>query len=71
MPKIPERKFIHDIASPLSTAMFMAEILRDEIAANPAQEAELKTVDGLYASLEAIRLLLQARRDVLVARDKA
>ncbi len=66
-----ERKFLHEIANPLAAALFIADILLEDVK-NEEQElardtlvAKLEQVNG---SLERLRELLKNRRALLISR---
>lgn len=66
-----ERKFLHDLASPLGTTMFLIdahlETLRERAGADPAQQLQdIQQVEKIYAAVEKVRAILNARREALV-----
>jgi hypothetical protein len=73
-PKLPtpldqvaeERRFIHDLASPLAAALFIAEGLVED--ADGARAADPACARKLKDAIERIRAMLQARRAILVGR---
>jgi hypothetical protein len=60
-----ERKFLHDVASPLAAAIFTVETLLEDLRAEPAPP-DLKTVERLQGALAQIHQLIQARRSKLI-----
>lgn len=62
-----ERKFLHDLGSPLGTAIFIAEALLDDLqvraGTNPDDLMQLKE---LYSALDRVRKIIEARREVLI-----
>lgn len=60
-----ERTFIHDIASPVATVLFISDALREDVMDNSAVKA--KTSD-LFKTIDGIRVLLHERREILVKR---
>ena len=63
-----ERKFLHDLASPLTSAMFLADILLDNMQAKPnCVPEELSQVQQIYKAMEKIQHMLQSRREILIA----
>lgn len=63
-----ERRFLHDIASPLSAAIFNLDILL-ETTRESADKANLPQLESMQRSLEKIRVLLQDRRAILIQRS--
>lgn len=61
-----ERKFLHDIATPIATAIFLADALLDSLGttASPDDLAQLKAV---LDSLMGAKKSLEARRAILIA----
>jgi hypothetical protein len=64
----PERKFLHDISSPLGTALFVLDACLEERRGTPAEQSEeFRSLEQAYAALDKVRQLVAARRDTLVA----
>jgi hypothetical protein len=65
-----ERKFLHDIASPVGTLMFVAEavgdLLKEKGAIGPDEEEQLKV---LQSQLERMRDMIVERRKTLHERS--
>ena len=62
-----ERSFLHDIASPLGTAMFLVDALLEDLESKPSPDADgLAQVRAIYQALQSIQKLLQARREILI-----
>jgi hypothetical protein len=59
-----ERQFLHDLANPLATALFVAELATESVVDQPELAAELRKV---MLALEKIKVLLHARRTALVS----
>ena len=57
-----ERKFLHDVANPLGTAMFVMDSVLDDLKShvNPDQDAILQLIQ-IQASLEKIKIILQKK----------
>jgi signal transduction histidine kinase len=71
-----ERKFLHDLATPLSVALGMAESALDQITKGAvADEAQLKKLqDRVQKSQTAVLRcveLLKERRQILISRQQA
>ncbi len=63
-----ERKFLHDLATPISTVFFLLDMTIDRLAAEQEKNAEeLKMLEGAVRSLRTAKELLQKRRDYLVS----
>jgi hypothetical protein len=52
-----ERKFLHDISSPVSTGLFLIDSIIDSLKLNSA--------------LQKMKDLIKSRRDLLISRDEA
>ena len=63
-----ERKFLHDLASPLATAIFLVDMAQEDLATNPAEIAE--SMKKIAASLEKTKVLLHARRTYLILQSE-
>ncbi len=59
----PEKKFIHDLGTPLSTALLLMEVL---LESSPEQEKMSKVMD----SLNKLRVLVEQRRSELLEETK-
>lgn len=63
-----ERTFLHDLASPLSTAIFVAEsLIEGAQGRTPLEPEEVEQTEQLLKSLLKVADLLDARRQILVA----
>jgi len=68
MKEVEERKFLHDIASPVGTAIFVTDILLDSMKERPDVNAEeLTQVKQIADLLENVKKMIEARRAVLIA----
>jgi nicotinamidase-related amidase len=64
---IEERKFLHDIASPIATAIFLIDMIKDGVKDLGGIDADVPTqVKQLEDLLEKIRMLVEERREVLI-----
>jgi hypothetical protein len=62
-----ERKFLHDIASPLGTAMFVVDMMLDGMKARPgAGPQELRQAQQVLDVLGQIKKAIEQRREVLI-----
>lgn len=64
-----ERKFLHDIANPLTTAIFLMDVILSSMATKPENLNE--KLEKVHAALQKSQNLLQARREVLQNISKA
>ncbi len=61
-----EKKFIHDISSPLGTAICRLDVAIEDLRAQPAADPGcLEQIEKAYGSLQKARQLLEARRQLL------
>ena len=67
-----ERKFIHDLATPLSAAIFRTDLLlesfQEKISADPEEMVQLCAI---FESLEKIRKIINERREILINEQNA
>ncbi len=62
-----ERKFLHDIASPLGAAIFLLDMtVEDMVKRTGANPEELNQIKQAFDSLKQIQALLEAKRDALI-----
>lgn len=62
-----EREFLHRIATPLGTALFLVDLLLDNMQSRKdCDPTELKHLGNALKALDEIRHLLSSRRDVLI-----
>jgi hypothetical protein len=62
-----ERQFLHDIASPLGTAMFLVDAVLEDLTSKPNPDAdEVAQMNAIYQALQSIQKLLQERREILI-----
>lgn len=72
-----ERKFLHDISTPLATALFVVDSLSDSLkeraeaeGATQTSKMELDQAQRIAAALMKIKLQIEARRHTLVAAEE-
>ena len=66
-----ERTFIHDLASPLSTAIFLLDMVVEDLQSRQGGvPEELTGVVKAYSALERIRTLLSERCAFLIGQGK-
>ncbi len=64
-----ERKFLHDLASPVGAALFLVDIVIDGLQSRPDIDSkELRRTGEVYQSLEKVKLMLHERREILIKR---
>ncbi len=65
-----ERQFLHDLASPLGTAVFLLDIVIEDLKARlgAADSEELKHLATIHQQMERMRQMLGARRQLLIDR---
>lgn len=68
MKEVEERKFLHDIASPIGTAIFVVDMLLESMQGNSnVNSEELTQVKQIADLMENIKKMIEARRAVLIA----
>lgn len=66
-----ERKFLHDVAGPIATALFVADSLLEDLKeAGPVQAELASQLAQVTQALEKTQVLLQNRRKVLLERGE-
>ncbi len=68
-----ERKFIHEVASPVAAALFIVESLVEESSdeTTPLSRESLKTqLKTVFAALTKVTQILKDRRAVLIEGEK-
>lgn len=64
-----EREFLHDVATPLGTAMFLTDSALEDIQARPdADPDDIMRLGKIFQALEQIKMLLSERREFLIKR---
>lgn len=64
-----ERKFLHDLANPLSTALFLVDVVLESFQIHPdLNQDELHQLRQLFESLDKVKNLIQDRREFLIKR---
>lgn len=59
-----ERKFLHDIATPTCTAIFVIDTLLDDVKNRPnAKQEEIEQLKQIFNSLEKIKKAIEARKE--------
>jgi hypothetical protein len=62
-----ERKFLHDVASPIGAAMFLMDVLVEGMKARPDVNAEeLAQAQRVFELLETVNRMLAHRREDLI-----
>lgn len=60
-----EREFLHDLATPLATALYLTDSLLDSLKEEGRDPTQ---IENIVKALETLRLLLENRRDTIVQR---
>jgi len=64
-----EREFLHDLATPLGTAMFLTDSTLEDFQARPdAEPDDIMRLGEIFQALEQIKMLMSERREILVKR---
>jgi hypothetical protein len=67
MTETAERKFLHDIASPVGTAIFVLDMVLDSMKSRTdANAAELAQTQQVFEVLNQIKKAIDERREVLI-----
>lgn len=64
---LEERRFLHSIATPLSTVFFLLDLMNERLNEEPEKNAEqLKMVASSIKALKDARQLMQQRREEII-----
>ena len=67
-----ERKFLHDISSPLGTALLLSDSLAETVQPGTAlTEESVDQIKTVLHELERVRTIIQKRREFLIESEKA
>jgi len=67
-----ERKFLHEVANPIATALFVADALLEDLKEAGSTPADtLAQLSQVTQALEKTQVLLQNRRKILIERGEA
>ncbi len=67
-----ERKFLHDIVSPLATAIFLLDIVREDLKSTESMApGVIAQTTQLATTLAKMKGMIEARREVLMGEDAA
>jgi hypothetical protein len=67
-----EDKFLHNLATPLGTALLILDAFIEEVEARKASEApeDAKRLKDIYQALERMSVLLRERKEYLVLKGQ-
>lgn len=64
-----EREFLHDMATPLGTAMLLTDSILEDFQGRDGNDPDdLMRLKEIFQSLEKLNVMLSKRREVLIAR---
>lgn len=65
-----ERKFLHDISSPLGTALFISDVLAESLTVgSPLSEEDLQQIKTILSELDRVKNMIQKRREILIQEE--
>lgn len=62
-----ERKFLHDISSPVGTAIFVLDMVMDDLQSTSPESPSLPRIQQAYALLEQIKSSIEGRRKEILS----
>lgn len=66
-----ERRFLHDLSTPMSTVFFLLDMTLERLQAEPeTNEEEIKMIQGAVRSMQTAKDLIAKRRELLIAEDE-
>ncbi len=67
-----ERRFLHDLSTPMSTVFFLLDMTLERLQADPDKnEEEIKMIQGAVRSMQTAKDLISKRREYLIAEDES
>lgn len=67
-----ERKFLHDLSTPMSTVFFLLDMTLERLQTEPEKnEEEIKMIQGAVRSMQTAKDLISKRREFLIAEDES
>lgn len=64
-----ERKFLHDLATPLGAAILLTDSMLDDVQNRPGTDPDdLMRLGEIYKALDKINTQLKQRRQILISR---
>jgi hypothetical protein len=65
-----ERKFLHDFATPLATALLLMDLILEDVQNRSSSDPDdLMRLKEIYQALENLNNMLQGRRTILIAQE--
>jgi|GEM_PF-3283953 len=68
--KITERQFLHDIGSPLGTALFLVDTLLEMAKEKGEENVEFMQLTSILEALNKARTLIEERRQIVKAEEQ-
>lgn len=66
-----ERRFLHDLSTPMSTVFFLLDMTLERLQAEPEKnEEEIKMVQGAVRSMQTAKDLISRRRELLISEEE-
>lgn len=66
-----ERRFLHDLSTPMSTVFFLLDMTLERLQAEPEKnEEEIKMIQGAVRSMQTAKDLISRRRELLISEDE-
>lgn len=67
-----ERRFLHDLSTPMSTVFFLLDMALEKLNVDPEKHSEeIKMLQGAVRSMQTARDLMQKRREILIAEEES
>ncbi len=67
-----ERKFLHDLSTPISTVFFLLDMTLERLQVEPEKNLdEIKMVEGAIRSMQTTKELISKRREVLISEEQS
>lgn len=64
-PQYSEKDFLHDLATPLSTAIFLVQTLQEDLKSYPELIGHMESLKEMEKALERVTDLLRNRRSLI------
>ncbi len=67
-----ERKFLHDLSTPISTVFFLLDMTLERLQSEHEKNIdEIKMVEGAIRSMQTAKELISKRREVLISEEQS
>jgi hypothetical protein len=70
MPTSEERKFLHDLSTPISTVFFLLDMVIEKLKEDTEKnQLEIKMLESAVKSMQSAKELMRLRREDIISRE--